>query len=193
LVVRFKLACQGVNSPSAAARQTPAPTRVVRDTVNDARKRAAELLETQQASLFPPLPPSLSAASGRYMGEAVPGLTLGEAGLFQRALDIMGSEDKPQRGDGRRREGRQLAELMVSCVATLFLVQRCCDAGVAEAGVLWASLDHMMQSLRPQCQGNSKFLRSIEASVASVKQLCLSEGVAAPAPAAAAASTAVTQ
>ena len=157
------------------------------DTVNDARKRAAELLETQQASLFPPLPLSLSAASG--CAGAVPGLTLGEAGLFQRAPGGLGSEEA-QRG-GRRREGGQLVDLMVSCVATLFLVQRCCDAGVAEAGVLRASLDHMMKSIRPQCEGNAKFLRSIEASVASVKELCLSEGLAAPAPAAAAA-TAIT-
>jgi hypothetical protein len=107
------------------------PTRVANDTVNDALKRAAELLETEQALLFPPLPLSLSAATGRCVGEAVPGLTLGEAGLFQRALGGMGTEDEAQRGVGRRSEGGQLVELIVSCVAILFLVQRCCDAGVA--------------------------------------------------------------
>jgi hypothetical protein len=101
--------------------------------VNDARKRAVELLESQQAELFPAV--ELSARVG---GAPVLGLALGEAGLFRRAL-----EAKPQwrdssssSGGGAEEEGGKIVEMMVSCVATLFLVQRCCDAGAAEAGML---------------------------------------------------------
>jgi hypothetical protein len=56
-----------------------------------------------------------------------------------------------------------------------------CDGG----RLLQACLDQMMSALRPRYEGNVKFLRSIEKSMASIRHLCLAQSPTAAAVAAA--------
>jgi len=153
----------GLNDPTAQAR-------VVQGAVHTARRCAAMLLEASQLEITQDASPAGADDEDLKMhgNDDHAGDSPGREGAFLRAL----SESQLDDARGSSQHPTSVCQLMVSCVAMLFLVQGCCDMGSHDPSMIQC-LDQMMSSLQPRFGRNVHFVKDMERSVASIKELCM--------------------